>query len=161
VRQLLVITALIVLSGLPAAAQRPSGVSVSGTVTDQTGAVLPNVQIELRTADRQPRQTTTGDAGEFQFPSVPPGRYDVVASLDGFQITTIHFTVGNRPPSAVKITMPLAGITQEITVGSAAADVRADATSNLDSSTVDEQALRNLPIFDNDVVATMSRFLDS
>jgi hypothetical protein len=57
--------------------------------------------------------------------------------------------------------MPLAGITQEITVGSAAADVRADATSNLDSSTVDEQALRNLPIFDNDVIATMSRFLDS
>jgi outer membrane receptor protein involved in Fe transport len=161
VRQLLVVTALIVLSVLPAAAQRPSGVSVSGTVTDQTGAVLPNVQIELRSADRQPRQTTTGDAGEFQFPSVPPGRYDVVASLDGFQITTIHFTVGNRPPSAVKITMPLAGITQEITVGSAAADVRADATSNLDSSTVDEQALRNLPIFDNDVIATMSRFLDS
>jgi carboxypeptidase family protein len=161
VRQLLIATALIILSGFPAAAQRPTGVPVNGTVTDQTGAVLPNVQIELRSADGQARSTTTGDAGQFQFPSVAPGRYDVVASLEGFQMTTTRVTVGNRPPAAVRVTMLLAGITQEITVGTAAADVRADPTSNLDSSTVDEQALRNLPIFNDDVVGTMSRFLDS
>jgi outer membrane receptor protein involved in Fe transport len=161
VRQLLIATALVVLSGLTAAAQRTAGVLVNGTVTDQTGAVLPGVQLELRSADGQVQSTTTGDAGQFQFSSVASGRYDVVASLQGFQMTTIRVTVGNRPPAAMRITMPLAGITQEITVGTAAADVRADATSNLDSSTVDEQALRNLPIFNDDVIGTMSRFLDS
>ena len=57
--------------------------------------------------------------------------------------------------------MPLAGITQEVTVGNAPAEVRADAISNLDSSTVDQHALENLPIFNEDVVGTMSRFLDS
>jgi len=161
VRQLFVVTALVVLSGFTAAAQRQSGVAVTGTVTDQTGAVLPNVQIELRRADIQILSTTTGESGQFQFPSIAPGRYDLVASLDGFRTTTIPVTVGSRPPAAVRITMPLAGITQEITVGSAAADVRADATSNVDSSTVDDQALQNLPIFNDDVIGTMSRFLDS
>jgi hypothetical protein len=161
VRQFLIATALVLFFGASAAAQRPAGVTVTGTVADQTGAVLPTVQIELRGADGQTRSTTTGDLGQFQFPSVTSGRYDIVASFDGFQTTTVHVTVGNRAPGAVRITMPLAGIRQEITVGTAPAEVRADPTSNVDSSTVDEQALRNLPIFNDDVVATMSRFLDS
>jgi len=130
-------------------------------VADQTGAVLPNVRVELRSADGRPVATTTSESGQFQFSSVAPARYDIVASFDGFQTTTIQVTVGSRPPAAVRITMPLAGLAQEITVGTAAADVRADATSNLDSSVVDEQALQNLPIFNDDVVGTMSRFLDS
>jgi hypothetical protein len=161
VRHVLISAAFVILSGIPAAAQRQSGVPVSGTIADQTGAVLPNVQVELRSADGQPRATTTGESGQFQFSPVAPGRYDIVASFDGFQTTTLQITVGSRPPAAVRITMPLAGIAQEITVGTAAADVRADATSNLDSSIVDEQALQNLPIFNDDVVGTMSRFLDS
>jgi hypothetical protein len=161
VRQFLSAFALILLSGLPVAAQRPAGVAVSGTVADQTGAVLPNVQIELRGTGGQAGSTTTSESGQFQLSPVAPGRYDIVATLDGFQTTTLHVTVGTRPQAAVRITMALAGITQEITVGSGAADVRADATSNLDSSTIDEQALQNLPIFNDDVVGTMSRFLDS
>jgi outer membrane receptor protein involved in Fe transport len=160
-RQLLVVAVLTILSGFTAAAQRQAGVPISGTVVDQTGAVLPGVHVELRGVDGQPRSTTAGESGQFQFPSVAPGRYDVIASLDGFETTTLRVTIGSRPPAALRLAMPLAGITQEITVGSTAADVRADATSNLDSSTVDEQALQNLPIFDNDVIGTMSRFLDS
>jgi len=161
VRHLLIAATLVLLSGIPTAAQRQSGVPVSGTVADQTGAVLPNVRVELRSADGRPVATTTSESGQFQFSSVAPARYDIVASFDGFQTTTIQVTVGSRPPAAVRITMPLAGLAQEITVGTAAADVRADATSNLDSSVVDEQALQNLPIFNDDVVGTMSRFLDS
>ncbi len=161
VRQLLSATAFVILSSLPVAAQRQAGAAVSGTVMDQTGAVLPNAQVELRRAGGAPRSTTTNESGEFQFVSTPPGRYDIVATFEGLETTTIHLTVGNRSLSALRVTMPLAGISQEITVGSAAADVRADAVSNLDSSTLDEQALQHLPIFDEDVVGTMSRFLDS
>src|SRR2546430_303342 len=153
---------LLFLLPVPAMAQRATGVAVMGTVIDQTGAVLPNAQVELRSGSGTVVQSTTASqAGDFQFPNVPAGRYDIVAVFQGFQQTTARVTVGNRSPSAVRITMPLAGITQEVTVGNAAADVRADAGSNLDSSTVDQQALENLPIFNDDVVGTMSRFLDS
>jgi hypothetical protein len=153
---------LLLLLPVPALAQRAAGVAVAGTVVDQTGAVLPNAQVELRSGSGTVVQSTTASqAGDFQFSNVPAGRYDIVAAFSGFQPTTARVTVGNRPPPAVRITMPLAGITQEVTVGNGAADVRADAGSNLDSSTVDQQALENLPIFNEDVVDTVSRFLDA
>jgi outer membrane receptor protein involved in Fe transport len=161
VRQFLIATALIIAGGLPAAAQRPAGVSISGTVTDQTGAVLPNAHVELRGAAGAVRIATTNESGQFEFASIPPGRYDIVATFDGFATTTVRVAVGTRPPTPVRVTMPLAGISQEITVGNSVAEIRADAISNLDSSTLDEQAIQNLPIFNDDVVGTVSRFLDS
>ena len=156
---------LLLLVSVPLHAQRETavpGVLVSGTVVDQTGAVLPTAAIELHNLGGATLQsTTTTDVGTFEFRNVPPGRYDVVATFSGFQATTARVTVGNRPPSAVRIQMPLATITQEVTVGDSSADVRADARSNIDSNVIDEQALANLPVFNDDVVGTMSRFLDA
>jgi outer membrane receptor protein involved in Fe transport len=153
---------VLLLMARPVEAQRAAGVAVTGTVADQTGAVLPNAHVELRGASGgTPMSSATNQAGEFQFSSVPAGRYDVVAAFAGFETTAARVTVGNRPPPPVRIVMPLAGITQEVTVGTAPAELRPDAVSNLDASTVDEQALANLPIFNEDVVGTMSRFLDS
>ena len=99
--------------------------------------------------------------GEFQFPRVPGGRYDVVATFDGTSADHGQRDRWRAGAARVRIAMPLAASTQEVTVGNAAADVRADALSNLDSSTVDQHALENLPIFNEDVVGTMSRFLDA
>jgi outer membrane receptor protein involved in Fe transport len=143
-------------------AQRETGVAVTGTVADQTGAVLPAATVELRTPAAASVQTTMSTpTGDFTFRGVAPGRYDVVSTFGGFQQTTVHVTVGNRAPPPLRITMPLAVLTQEVTVGDSPAEVRADQRSNLDSSVVDEQALANLPIFNEDVVGTMSRFLDA
>jgi hypothetical protein len=150
----------LLLLPLSAVAQR-SGVTVTGSVVDQTGAVLPAAQLELRTDTGTAQSTTANANGEFTFTNVPPGRYAIVASFDGFQTTTTRVTVGNRAPSAVRISLPLATLTQEVTVGNAAAEVRADAISNLDASAVDQRTLENLPVFNDDVVGTMSRFLDS
>jgi hypothetical protein len=162
VRHTVVLAVVLLALSIPLSAQRQSGVVVSGVIADQTGAVLPAARVELKNAAGETLQsTTTSQSGEFQFSNVAAGRVDVVATFDGFQQTTMRVVVGNRPPSPVRILMPLAGITQEVTVGNAAADVRADALSNLDSSTVDQNALENLPIFNEDVVSTMSRFLDA
>ena len=153
--------ALMLSLSLPAAAQR-TGVTVTGTVVDQTGGVLPSAQVELLTESGTVQTTTTNQNGEFQLTGVPSGRYNLAATLEGFQPTTTRVTVGNRAPATVRITMPIANFGQEITVGNAAAaEVRADAASNLDASAVDQRTLENLPVFNDDVVGTMSRFLDS
>jgi hypothetical protein len=55
----------------------------------------------------------------------------------------------------------LADVTQEITVSNAAAQVDATASNNLDAVTVDQTMLESLPVFDQDYIATLSRFLDS
>ena len=50
---------------------------------------------------------------------------------------------------------------QAITVSSATAEVGATASTNVDAVSLDANALESLPVFDNDYIATMSRFLDA
>jgi carboxypeptidase family protein/TonB-dependent receptor-like protein len=161
--QLILSLIVIVASAAAAAAQpRPSGTAVTGVVVDATGAVLPNAQIELTTATGTAVQSTVADeSGAFRIDRVAPGRYDIRAIFDGFQPTTVHITVGNRALAPLRVTMPIAGISQVVTVGTTAAEVSKNAAANLDASTVDQKGIENLPLFNQDVLATMSRFLDS
>ena len=57
--------------------------------------------------------------------------------------------------------MPLGRITQEVTVGNAPAEVKTDTASNLDAASVNATSIENLPVFNQDILATMSRFLDA
>jgi hypothetical protein len=59
------------------------------------------------------------------------------------------------------VTLPLAGIQQEIAVSSAPTEVNADASHDLDAVTVDQAMLGGLPVLDRDYLATISRFLDA
>ena len=66
------------------AAQTESG-KVSGTVTDQSGAVLPGVTVNLKSVERASmRSTVTNAQGEYVFASLVPGNYEVTAELSGF-----------------------------------------------------------------------------
>ena len=146
----------------PSVAQAPS---VSGTVIDQTGAVLPNAKVELRSAAGTPQVTVTDASGHFRFSPVAAGRYDVRATFEGFEPVTVRVTIGGRSsvpgPSGLRITLPLAVFKQEVHVGEETTELKAAAVANLDSSTVDQKTLENLPVFNQDVLATMSRFLDA
>jgi Carboxypeptidase regulatory-like domain len=65
-------------------AQSTTG-SITGQVTDQTGAVIPNVAIEATEVDKGISFTgKTNGAGEYQVLDVTPGRYKVTASASGF-----------------------------------------------------------------------------
>jgi hypothetical protein len=60
--------------------------SVTGTVSDATGAVVANASISLtNTATGQIRQVTSNTAGAYLFPNVGVGRYTLEASVQGFQ----------------------------------------------------------------------------
>jgi hypothetical protein len=151
----------ITMAARPGQAQT-GGQPVTGSVIDPTGAVLLAAQIELKTVTGTLVNSTTADnAGAFRFDRVAPGQYDVVVTFEGFQPTTVRVNVTNRAPSPVRVTLPLAGISQEVTVANAPAEVKTDAASNLDASSVDASAIEKLPVFDQDVLATMTRFLDA
>jgi outer membrane receptor protein involved in Fe transport len=144
-----------------AAAQARAGVPVTGVAADPTGAVLPGAQVQLAPPGGGAEQTTTTDqAGAFRFDQVTPGRYEIRVTFEGFHPTTVRLNVTGRPPGPVRVILPLAAITQEVTVGSAA-EVRTDPGSNLDAPSVDAAAIENLPVFDQDILGTMARFLDS
>ena len=78
---------LMVLSGVPLFAQSTTAGSLTGVVTDSSGAALPGVTVELSGPAMQgTRSVVTDTEGRYRFVNVPVGEnYKVVANLAGFQ----------------------------------------------------------------------------
>ncbi len=75
---------VVILAAATAAAQ--SLATVQGFVSDDTGASLPGVTVELVDLERgQSRTAVTNQGGYFALRAVPSGEYDLVASLAGFR----------------------------------------------------------------------------
>src|SRR5262249_28262182 len=94
------------------------GGSISGTVKDSTGGVIPGVMLTLTNTSLGTQFKTTTDAqGLFTFPSLPVGRYDLT-------IETAGFTSQKKPDlvvdadSALQInaTLEVQGLTNEVSV---------------------------------------------
>ncbi len=149
---------LVVLAGL---ADAQPATTITGVVVDPTGAVLPNAHIDVRNNTGIETQTTTDRAGAFRIDRLSAGAHELVVTFEGFQPTTVRVVVGVRPVGALRIVMPLAGVTQEVTVNTAPAQVSTATAANRDAVTADDKTLADLPQFDQDFVGTMARFLDS
>ncbi len=86
-RAVLLVVAVALLLGLalPVAAQYGSA-SISATVVDRTGGVVPNAKVVLKNDESGiTRETVTNASGVFVFPSVPPGSYTVTVSFTGLE----------------------------------------------------------------------------
>src|SRR5262245_11722796 len=79
---------LLVRMRLPIAEAQTTSATVSGTVTDPTGAAMPAAAIQVKNVDTGLTQSTvTDNEGRFRVSSLPTGNYEVLASSPGF--TTI------------------------------------------------------------------------
>ena len=80
----LVAVVIIVLSGAGVWAQ--STAQINGTVRDQSGALMPGVDVKVtQTATGLVRGTVTNETGAYTFPNLPIGPYRLEASLPGFR----------------------------------------------------------------------------
>src|ERR1700743_2397013 len=78
---------LLIVTGT-ASAQVDQG-SITGTVTDNTGAVVPNAQVSLTAVDTGLiLEAKSNNSGSYTFSPVKIGNYTVSASAPGFQTTT-------------------------------------------------------------------------
>ncbi|MDP3718618.1 MAG: carboxypeptidase-like regulatory domain-containing protein, partial [Acidobacteriota bacterium] len=70
---------------VPTSAQDFRG-RINGTVTDNTGAILPGVTVTATSPSMiQPQVQVTGGDGSFRFLALPPGTYEINFELAGFQ----------------------------------------------------------------------------
>jgi hypothetical protein len=160
----LLLGAVLILTLAPpslALGQSAPNLVITGTVQDQTGAAFLGAQVDLLKNGEQQRTATTDASGTFRFERIPPGNYEVRTHAEGFKTDTSKVNVGTRSPGRLRIVLPIENLNQEITVSGDTPEVSTDPSENKDVAAVDRQALDDLPIFDQDVVATMSRFLDS
>lgn len=120
--------------------------TVSGTVTDASGASIPEVAVQVKNLATGANQTTVSDGqGRFTLSSLAVGDYDVQATKLGFQTEIrkgVVLTVGGR--AIVDFALPVGQSQQTVTVEANVAQV--DTTSAAVSNLVEQTQMRELPL---------------
>jgi hypothetical protein len=108
---------LMLAAATPAFGQRTTG-EIIGTVTDESGAVLPGVTVTLRGAGVGGAPTVvTTETGAYRFPALPPGSYDVEYSLQGFgTLRNEAIPVGVGSTVELKATLKVSTLSETVTV---------------------------------------------
>ena len=95
--------------------------TIQGRVMDSQGAVLPGVTVTATSpALIQPQTTVTSDTGNYRFPAVPPGTYEVSYELAGFNSlrrSGISITLGFT--ANLNVELALATVQETVTVSGA------------------------------------------
>ncbi|MBW4025981.1 MAG: carboxypeptidase regulatory-like domain-containing protein [Acidobacteria bacterium] len=102
--------------------------SLSGSVTDPTGASIPGAKLTLtNTATAFKTTLTTDAAGQYNFTSITPGRYDLSAAASGFKSITengIQLTLSQH--GRVNIKLPLGNAAETVTVSAESPEIDFD-----------------------------------
>src|SRR5688572_16562376 len=116
--------AVVLFSAAPARAQGGGASStgtIQGRVTDAQGAVLPGVTVTATSpALIQPQTTITSETGNYRFPAVPPGSFELTYELAGFNSlkrSGISITLGFT--ANVNVELALATVQETVTVSGA------------------------------------------
>ncbi|MGB9068708.1 MAG: TonB-dependent receptor [Candidatus Acidiferrales bacterium] len=140
----LVMVVLILFVGI-ARAQESTG-TISGTVKDASGAVVPGVAVTIVDKGTGISRTVESDSdGHFRVPALPVGEYDVTATMKGFETEVrsgIVLTVGSEAIADLALKVGSVGQTVEVT---GAAPIVESTTASI-GSLVDETSIRALPL---------------
>src|SRR5205809_5195917 len=120
--------------------------TISGTVTDSTGAVVPGVNVTLKSVEKGITRTVrTDEGGRYRAPELALGSYEITAEAAGFETVVrsgITLSVGRE--AVVDFTVQVGTIADKITVtGEAPVVQTANATV---AALVDQRAMRELPL---------------
>jgi len=134
-------------SALPAHAQAVYG-SISGTVKDNTGAVLPGVTVTVTSVERGTTDSVvTNDSGLYIKDRLLPGTYEVRAELQGFKgarVSSINVSVDTQTP--VDFTLALGELSETVEVTGGSPLLRTDRADV--ATTFDTRQLTDLPVLD-------------
>ena len=124
-----VVMAALLLGSVTAAAQLQSG-TVTGTVSDQTGAVLPGAKVSLENRiSARVSITTSDDRGEFVFNNVPFDSYTLRAEVSGFLAGSRVISVRSSVPVRLSLNLAVANAKESLTVETTAGLVEGDSSS--------------------------------
>jgi hypothetical protein len=120
--------------------------SISGRVTDSSGAAIPTAQVAIKNVGTSATQTVNTDGqGRYTVPELSIGNYDVSVSKTGFQSavrSAVNVTVGAA--LVVDFTLMVGQTNQSVEVS--ATPTQVDTTSSQMSSLVNQTQMRELPL---------------
>jgi hypothetical protein len=148
--RLLILCISLVLIAFNSQAQTGTSV-ILGTVTDASGAALPNAKVTATNTDTKLSVSALTDtSGDYRIPGLSPGRYELRAVLDKF-VTEVHRDIDLTVSQQLELNISMkVGATQQEVVVSGGAPLVETATSSL-SGVIDDQQMRELPLNGRDI----------
>ncbi len=123
-----------------------STATLQGTVSDQSGAVVPNVKITVRNQATSVEQTTqTDSAGSYLVPALPVGTYRVEIRAEGFQsqvVTDLKLDVATTVTQDFQL--KVGSVTQEVTITGAVPVI--ETTTMAVSKVIDQATVQEIPL---------------
>ena len=125
----------------------PNGGTVTGTVKDATGAVIPGATVTLTGDDGKTQQAQTGADGVYTFRGVAPGTYSVSTVFKGLEQTGgVAVAVSTGQVARGDVSMKLAEVKQEVTVAEEnTSQLGLQASQNVDALVFKGADLQALP----------------
>ena len=150
----LAVLLFVLLAAWPVVAQEQSG-SLEGVIKDSSGAVLPGVTVEARNVQTSGVSTAvTNQMGIYRFPALPPGQYEITATLTGFTPKKQPANLALGQLLKIDAVLSLASVTEtvEVTGESPLIDVKQAATF----TTVSSETIERIPKGSRDFSAVVS-----
>jgi hypothetical protein len=142
----LVLAVLVVLSLTVAANAQTFRGAINGTVTDPSGAVVPNAAVKAtETATGIDHNAVTTTDGAFSFQDIPLGFYNVTVTATGFPVYTVdkvEVVAGSIYTLAVKLSLQQ----QTTTVEVSAAALTLDTTTQVQTMTISSNVVQDVPL---------------
>jgi hypothetical protein len=115
------LVACVLVLGARGAFAQSTFATLTGTITDNSNAVLPGVTITVTNERTQSvRTAVTDNVGNYLLPNLDPGQYRIVAALSGFADQTRQVELLARQTIRVDVQLPIAGAREQVeVVGSA------------------------------------------
>jgi len=138
--------AFVLHAALPPCSAQTTGATLSGEVTDPSGASVPGVTVTVTDVDTgTSTKTTTNQSGAYTFPSLPAGNYRILAEMATFRTIEISgITLSVYQKATVNITLQLGAVSAKVEVSGAAPLV--STTSASVGTVVDQQQIVDLPL---------------
>src|SRR5437660_3679338 len=119
--------------------------TIQGTVTDANGAIVPGATVEIKNLETNLiRDLTTDDGGRFVALALPPGKYSITVSKQGFATAvaeSLDLTVGQA--LNLPVAMKVSGVAERVTI---TATPTVDTIKTESSTTLSETAVSTTPI---------------
>jgi hypothetical protein len=125
-------------------AQQPGG-TITGVVRDPTGGVVREAQVDaVSRATAQVRRTVTGDQGQFSFPALLPGQYQVSVDAAGFQRNLRLAIVEAGTSTRADFVLRLPNVSDSVTVDAASPQMHYDSPSV--TGVITHEQIQGLPL---------------
>jgi Carboxypeptidase regulatory-like domain/TonB-dependent Receptor Plug Domain len=122
--------------------------TVSGMLTDQTGAIVQGARVTLQDEQKGYTFTATSDSnGRYVFASIPPGLYSVTAEMRGFEKTVrtnLRLNVSENPTA--NLTLKIGSAAEKVDVSAQATAIATE--DAVTGQVVDRRLINNLPLID-------------